>query len=330
MLNAIRGMLPNAMRREIRTGIERLPALLQAIFPAPDIRRPIRMTPERRDEIDPEWRQRAGSPAPTPADIERRIQYIELEKAFAEYSFPDLSDFELSTRIHQRAQLAALLFDSRIEGIPLSQAIYTGVHRDDTGDEEGLIGAMLARADAIRNGRNLNPLLPEHIVFGDGPDDIVSYSQLASKGHLENQYNIPADLFGFVGFAGLANAAGADPQPEITDAVYNALPVISPNPVPVSGDDPIMFEEFVNGEPLLIVVVDGHNHYYKRASLETWLNPRRGSWTNPATGLPITIQALRRGTAQVSATGGVRRRRLSTRGNKKRHGKRRQTRRRHK
>ncbi len=327
-----RNYLPNTVRAGIRGAIERLPARVQGIFPAPDIRRQIRANPEQRDVLDPEWRTRVGAPE-APADLLARRQYVELESEFANGLFLDEAVVNIldepedkEIRKNRRAQLAAALYDSTFEGDGVYDQIYTGINPDERNDRT-LINAMRARLQAALEHVDLSPLLPDNLNFGPpGLFRMIDSDRYRRRAEWRGlratvgwplPYGIPLALFPLVGqlpegYVPVAEAVA--PLTFINDTTYAALPDLGAVRVPE--EDPISFEAFENGEPLLIIRVGEHNFFFKRETLEGWLNSRLQSHeplTNPSTGLVITQDNLRRGTALVGNAGGQRRARRTRR-----------------
>jgi hypothetical protein len=91
-------------------------------------------------------------------------------------------------------------------------------------------------------------------------------------------------------------------------------------PIPPSTTNSIEFRDISNGDPLILIEAPdatGANRQYPflREGLLPWLQQLETEGRplrNPTTGLVITLENLFRGTAQVVATGGARRRRRQT------------------
>ena len=321
-----RNYLPNTVRAGIRGAIERLPAPVQGLFPAPDLRRQIRAAPERRDTLDPEWRIRVGAPH-APADIASRRQYIELEKALSRAGNQSASQRVRERKENQRAQLAAALYDSVFEGQDVYTQLYTGYEDVNDRNEvrENLIHAMTGRMSAAMEHTDLTPLFPENLHFEPDPEGeaLEMYGIRGALGILDAwegrplPFGVPPALFPLVGrIHPVEEHFNFQPAPvvPINDAIYNDLPNLGAVRVPE--EDPILFDTFDADEPLLIVQEGTRSFYYKRRSLQGWLNMRiqnREPLTNPATGLVITMDNLRRGTALVGNAGGRRRARRTRR-----------------
>jgi len=77
---------------------------------------------------------------------------------------------------------------------------------------------------------------------------------------------------------------------------YNALPDLGV--LDTEGQDPVAFEDFVDGEELLIVTVNGFRHIYKRGPITNWF---RGSTLNPTTQTHVGLDQLSRARARVRA-----------------------------
>jgi len=301
-----RNYLPNWARAQIRGAIELLPAQIQQYLPAPDIRRTIREHPEDRDALDPGWHERVGAPAPTPEESRHRSTYIELEKAFAEHGFDYLTPRERARRVNARGQLAGFLFDSLIEPEQVSQALYSGINAEDR-TRERLVEAMRRRAQAARNHVDLNPLFPENINhdFVNANNNFIrrthsDYADTAASGAWDARpeegrpipFHLTEELFVLI---------GRIHRSVITDETYHTLPDLGPVAVPGEGD-PISFEPFEEGEPLLIIQTGEHRFIFKRATLEELLNTSSLEFEpliNPFTEQIITLENLRRGTASL-------------------------------
>lgn len=137
-------LLGNETRAQLRRYVNRLPVFMQRLFPPSDIRRRIRMNPEDRDAIDPEWRVRAGKPAPTAADIARRSGFIHSEQRLAEDEAlmmrwtPGILSIEdqINKYVRERTELAARSFDELIEDPAISHDIYINAANVDYREEE--------------------------------------------------------------------------------------------------------------------------------------------------------------------------------------------------
>jgi hypothetical protein len=77
---------------------------------------------------------------------------------------------------------------------------------------------------------------------------------------------------------------------------YNALPNLGV--LDAEGMDPVAFEDFVDGEELLIVTVNGFRHIYKRGPITDWF---RESTLNPTTQTHVRLNQLSRAQARVRA-----------------------------
>jgi hypothetical protein len=83
---------------------------------------------------------------------------------------------------------------------------------------------------------------------------------------------------------------------------YDTLPNLGF--INVEGYDLISFDNFVNGEPLIVITENGFQHKFKKDMITEWLQDQM---INPATGSTITVANLSRATAVVNATTGGRR-----------------------
>ena len=127
--------LGNEERAGLRGVVNRLPGFMRGLFPPSDLRRQIRMHPENRDTIDPEWRVRAGKPAPTPQQIADRRAFILYERSLADLesrqwamAMNNLAESPRDIYIRARTQFAAKMYDQLVENPEITNDIYTNLH----------------------------------------------------------------------------------------------------------------------------------------------------------------------------------------------------------
>ena len=128
--------LGNEERARLRGVVNMLPGFMQRLFPPSDLRRQIRMHPENRDTIDPEWRVRAGKPAPTPEQIADRRAFILYERSLADLesrnwamAMNNLAESPRDIYIRARTQFAAKMYDQLVENPEITNDIYTNLHQ---------------------------------------------------------------------------------------------------------------------------------------------------------------------------------------------------------
>ena len=182
-MDFVRGLLPNTVRGALRSGIESLPEGAQRLFPAPDIRRRIRENPLERDTLDPEWRVRAGRPAPSPEEILQRQRYITLEGNFIIAGYAPLTEDQRKHIYIPRLCLAAMIYDSQIEGMEASRAVYTNISKFDSRNR-ALQDAMTRRAQAAHAGVDLSPIDPMNLRNHIWPAVLKTQLLDASRGQL--------------------------------------------------------------------------------------------------------------------------------------------------
>lgn len=297
----------NETRAKLRGYVNMLPGFMQGMFPPTDIRRHermrdqrIRLHPEDRDNIDPEWRVRAGKPAPTAEDIARRRDFILYEKRLAEietsaWEYRPNVESDKDRYIKERVALAAKSYDQLIEDPAISRDLYP-----DAADRYRLGDAVSRRANLVLhgfansllqiNGRLIMPDDAHHISIHLIP---ITPEQAAIMG-------IPPD-------PEPRNEPVAANEPVRQRGLvfnYNTLPDLGS--IPVNDVDPISFEPIENGSRLLVITQDGFQYKFPWAEdegISRWLsaNPR-----NPQTGRDVDIGQLSRATASVQAGGRAR------------------------